>query len=495
MSSPTLFLATSLSLLDPFALVRVEQPDHPDALSTSATASVLDHIPPAGTPWKIEPVPELHRFDETEAVTVTNADLWHADGARGQGVKLAIFDIGWYAPNGDLAEVVAEGSHDCWISPSCDLPIDPNRPRLKSEDGNHGMACAEVVRDVAPEVDLHLVRVSSLTAFENAVAWAIREDVDVISMSMSFYNHTFYDGGSSTFDDLMYKLEAANVLMVTSAGNDARSHWKGPLIDADGDGLLDFYGENHLQVYGSGSATVYVNWNQHGRCGDTDLDAELNDGAGEVYARSKQPQVADADQCQPIERVVAGLPENGILNLEVSLEGGVRAGVEVDVLVRGGDVLRPIAAGSLTDPAAHPLAFAVGAVRADGYLGNDSEGFSSHGPNNGGHPKPDIAGPDGVSSVAFGGQGFYGTSASAPAVAGLIAVVMSDEPGLTPRQASQRLQGWALGDGLGWEHPRLGAGRARLPVREPQTLACGHRALVAWLLLPPLGWIRRRRRR
>jgi subtilisin family serine protease len=494
-SSSALLLATSLSLLDPFALVRVAQPDHADALSASATHAVLAEPPPPGTPWKVEPVPQLHSFDDTEAVAVTNADLWHLDGATGQGVKIAIFDIGWYGPNGDTDEARADGTHDCWATPTCDLPIDMERPRLSFEDGNHGLACAEVVRDVAPDVQLHLVRVSSLTAFENAVAWAIREEVDVISMSMSFYNHTFYDGAHSIFDDLLFQLEAADVLMVTSAGNDARSHWNGPLVDADGDGLLDFYGDNFLQVFGRGSTTVYVNWNQHARCGDTDLDAELNDGAGEVYGRGSQAQEAEADQCRPVETVKATLPEEGVLNLEVSIQGGVRVGVDVDVLVRGGELVRPIPAGSLTDPAAHPLAFSVGAVRADGYLSNDVEGFSSHGPSNGGVPKPDIAGPDGVSTMAMGGQGFYGTSASAPAVAGLIAVVLSDDPSLTPRQAALRLQGWALGDGLGWDHPRLGAGRARLPVRDPRPLACGHRPLVAWVLLGPLALLRRRRNR
>ena len=486
-------LATSLSLLDPDLLARVADPDHPDAIGRSETHAVLASPPPAGTPWQVEPVPVLHGFVASEGVAETHADLWHADGITGSGVRIAVFDIGWYGPVGQLDEVDALTTHDCWVNPSCDPPIDFEVPRFSFEDGAHGVGCAEVVRDTAPGAEILLVRVPTLAAFENAMRWAIRADVDLITMSMSFFNHTFYDGAASTYDNLLRELEQAEILLVTSAGNDARSHWRGSWTDADGDGRLDFWGENYLELSGSGSVTAYVNWNQHGRCGDTDLDAELNDGQGWVHGRSRDRQRADADQCRPVETVRGEFDEDGRIRLEVTHEQGVHSGLEVDVMLRSGEVVRPIPSGAITDPASHPLAFAVGAVRVTGYRDNPAEGFSSWGPNNAGHPKPDIAGPDGVTTSTYGARGFYGTSAAAPAVAGMIALLMEDDPALTPREAAERLQALAIND-RGLAHSdSLGAGRAVLPVRNPQSLGCGERPMLAMMVLLPLGWFRRRR--
>jgi subtilisin family serine protease len=108
-------------------------------------------------------------------------------------------------------------------------------------------------------------------------------------------------------------------------------------------------------------------------------------------------------------------------------------------------------------------------------------------------PKPEIAGPDGLTTPTYGVRGFFGTSASTPAVAGAVAVVRSRWPELTSREASERLRAWAFGDAPGWDDPGLGAGRARLPVPDAAgEVGCrsGDRAL---LLLVPLAGLRRRR--
>ena len=55
------------------------------------------------------------------------------------------------------------------------------------------------------------------------------------------------------------------------------------------------------------------------------------------------------------------------------------------------------------------------------------EVFSSQGPTADGRTKPDLAAPDGVSTVSYGNRGlaFFGTSASAPHAAGAIALMKS----------------------------------------------------------------------
>ena len=127
------------------------------------------------------------------------------------------------------------------------------------------------------------------------------------------------------------------------------------------------------------------------------------------------------------------------------------------------------------------------------HLGACSTAGSSRGPTNAGIRKPDLSGPDGLSSTIYGEAGFYGTSASTPAVAGLVALVLSEEDGLTPRQAAQRLQGWAFGEpGLAPDNT-FGAGRARLPVLSDEPQPCGRRPMVLSLFLVPIWWLGRRR--
>ncbi len=153
--------------------------------------------------------------------------------------------------------------------------------------------------------------------------------------------------------------------------------------------------------------------------------------------------------------------------------------------------------GSIADPGADPRVLTVGAVDVAGYLSNDIESFSSQGPVASGVAKPDIAGPDGLSVPAYGGRGFFGTSAATPVVAGLVALVMSDDPSLTPHQAASRLKGWAWSSGgsLNQNDPRWGAGKARLPVRDSLETGCHTAPQLLPLVLLPLGLIRRFRSR
>ena len=480
-------------------LVRVDVPDHPEAVATSRFGSILEGPPGDGTPWKPIVVPSTDRvelpFAATETLGTIGAAGWHADGVRGRGVKVAVFDSNWFVGETDPVETAPVVTHDCFASATCEVPFDLSRPALTFEAGAHGWACAEVVRDVAPDAELHLVRVNSVTAYENAVDWAIREGIDVISMSLSYYNQSHYDG-TGPQAELVERLDDAGVLLVTSAGNNADQHWAGRYLDVDHDGRMDGDGDNGLWVYLTpGSATLYVNWDGWDRCGEVDLDAELIDERGWVLDRADDEQLPDDEGCEAYERLRATVAVEGWYRVEVSARAGAAVGVSVDVLSRDGVIAPMVKNSSVNDPAAHPRAFAVGAVRASDYATGTVEGFSSWGPNHAGVSRPDIAGPDGLSTDTYGPVGFFGTSASTPAVAGMIALVMSDDPSLSPREAATRLQGWARSDQPSLTpDPRWGAGKARLPQRHPAPGGCGRGPLLM-VLLPGLWWRRRTLRR
>jgi len=437
-----------------------------------------------------------------EAAEALGTGAWHARGWDGTGVKVAVFDVQWEQVEQPVhADELGDfTTHDCWAHPSCGPAMDSLRPRFGFERGAHGTACAEVIRDLAPGVELHLVRVNALTTFENALSWAARNDIDVISMSLSFFNESMYDGTGSV-NDAMDRLAGTDTLLVTSAGNYATEHWRESFLDTDGDGWHEFEGgEERLEVrYAPGSARATLIWDDFQNCGDTDLDVYAVDGEGRVLGRAGARQVAGADDCAPVERLSLTVDRDRPVYLKVHHAGGSPNTI-IDLMARGGDTVVPHPWGSVTDPGTHPAAFTVGAVRAtSAYSRLGPEPFSSWGPTGSGLAKPDIAGPDGLSSSVYGVTGFYGTSASTPAVAAAIALVMSRYPDQTPREAAAWLADHAMSERAVGDpaDPALGAGRARLPSPDAGTAACGSRfaALPLPLLLAPVARFRRRRRR
>lgn len=475
--------------------VRVDDPAWPGALTRSATGAVLAEPPPAGTRWRWEPDVRTDGWPSQTALGALNADVWHDAGIYGAGVKVAVFDIAWFGAEADPAVLGDIQTNDCYAHPSCAPPIDTLHARFAFEEGEHGFACAEIVHEIAPEAELHLVRVNGFTAFENAADWAIAEGVDVISMSLSFFNSSFYDG-TGPFGPVVKRLRANGVQLVTSAGNSARQHWMGPYLDADQDGRLDFDGSNSLQVElnAGGRRTIYVNWDEHERCGGSDLDVLVFSPDGYIVGRGVSTQSAEADQCEPVERISVQADVDGVYTLEVYGRRLVSAGLEVDVITQSGALLSPMPAGSIVDPGVHPGAFTVGAVRGVGYLDNPVESFSSQGPVRSGALKPDIAGPDGLDAEVFGAVGFFGTSASTPAVAGALALVLSRELELSAPEGADRLRAWAWRRStvLSGHDPEVGAGLARLPELSDGPHGCGRGTLWAALLVLP--WGRRRAR-
>ena len=474
------------------SLVRVDVPDWPGAEVSSDEGSVLLEPPPAGTPWRTEPVPRVDSLVGSEAIDALDATAWHEAGIRGAGVKVAIFDVQWFGA--DTFEALEDyARNDCYTHRSCEAPFDPLRPRYSFETGQHGVACAEVVASIAPDAEIHLVRVNGLTTLENAVDWAVREGIDVVSMSLSFFNESFYDG-TGAVSAAMDELAAGGVQMVASAGNYAQDHYADTFRDDDVDDRHEFpWGSEYLAIeLQPGPATIYLSWDEFGRaCGTTDLDAYVYDQDGNVVGRSTTEQDRDADKCEPVERPRVDAPEEGWYYLSVVRKAGAANGVRFQVLSQDGNIYRAVPEGSVTDPGSSPTVLTVGAVNAVGYLDNPPESFSSTGPTASGLAKPDVLGPDGLSSSVYGSRGFFGTSAATPAVAGAVALLLSEDPRLLPEEAAERIRAHAIDLSPAWTAPM--AGYARLPA--PGTDGDSGCAGGAAIALPLVLLARRRRSR
>lgn len=497
----TLALAAEQPDIGVYDRFRVEVPNYPGAEASSTTASVV-LTPPTDLPYTIEEAPsldglpddDLGSYDATEAIEAMNVAPWREAGINGAGVKIAVFDSQFYNYALWLDELGDVQSHDCQAHTSCEVPIDSLRTTYSFEEGSHGVACAQTIHDIAPGAELHLVRVNGNTTLENAADWAAREQIDIVSMSMSFFSNSFYDGTGLT-STIASQMAGDGVLLVNSAGNYAEEHWDGAFDDPDDDGDMDFpWGSSYLPVYyAAGTQNVAVSWNQYYNCGDTDLDVWVYDDDGNVVGRSESNQ-PDGENCAPIERTSFTADREDWYYVKVLRRAGDPL-THVKIYARGGYAYQQTP-GSIADPGSSASSFTVGAVRAEGYLQNGPEAFSSLGPTFTGLSKPDIAGPDGLTTAVYGSYGFYGTSASTPAVAAAIALVMQRE-GMDAREAAARLQANAISDHRVWNawDGELGAGRARLWPLEGAGCATVS-AISPWGIAPGLLWcalIRRRR--
>lgn len=501
--SVLLLIATALAqdpaqVLEPDAeiqaLVRVADPNHPDAIARSATHAVLAG-PPLSGDYITEPIAqlELGQWEAWEAQEAMDLSPWHDAGFQGQGVKVAVLDLQWFGAALEADELGVFESWDCWAQEGCTPPIDSLRPRFAYETGGHGIACAEVVRDLAPQAELHIVRVNGLTTFENAIEWAIRNEIDVLTLSMSFFNSSFYDG-TGPAGDVVERAEENGVLLVTSSGNYARGHYQAAFQDLDFDGDHDFAeGGDRLPIYlrAGRARSISVHWDDYGKCGDTNLDLYLYDQDGALLDRATRVQ-GGGGACEPVERLSATVPEDQWTTLQVVVSGD--RNLRWNLISTGGQVDWAMAEGSVTDPGTHPLAFTVGAAPGVGYF-QGVEGFSSQGPNQAGDPKPDLVAPDGLSTSVYGPTGFYGTSAASPSAAAAIAVVMSAHPELSAREAATWIQAQAwrpLEPTWSAPDPAIGRGYLRLP--DPENLG-GCAGLGGTPGLLALGWLLARRKR
>jgi hypothetical protein len=91
------------------------------------------------------------------------------------------------------------------------------------------------------------------------------------------------------------------------------------------------------------------------------------------------------------------------------------------------------------------------------------EPFSSQGPSGDGTIKPDLVAPDWVSTYSYGLDGFPGTSAAAPHVAGICALIKQRYPNWSPAQVKTYLESNAIDLGSRGKDNVFGSGLVRLP--------------------------------
>lgn len=384
----------------------------------------------------------------SEGVSLTGAGGFHANGLRGQGATVAVIDLGFAG----LATAQARGE-----LPTRVTTFDLSGTGLESTT-SHGTAVAEIIHDMAPDVQLVLMKIADEVDFENAVDRAIQLGVDVINHSVGWFNTNFYDG-TGVIDEAAQRARSAGILWVNAAGNYARRHWQGFAGDGDGDGWIEFSsGRESLQFTAQAGQRIeiFLTWRDWPRTSqDYDLFVFVASAGGGVIASSVRLQNG---MQPPTEHLVASAPFTGTYEIRVQA-AGVGSPKELAIFNLNQDITPFVSQGSVVAPAECSCALAIGAVDYRHWTTGPLEPFSSQGPTTDGRIKPDLVGPSGVSVSTAQWTPFIGTSAAAPHVAGAAALLLSESPSRTAGQLESRLKSRAIPMGVSTQ---FGAGRVNL---------------------------------
>ncbi len=361
------------------------------------------------TPWR------MRSSATSEGRAVIGANQWDGVAFRGPdgGMQVGVIDLGFMGFRG------LQGT---------DLPtVDRVFTRSFRDDDDfesdteHGTAVAEIIYDIEQDIDLYLATVETIGDIGQAIDYFIQNDVDVINMSLGCVGCGPGDG-TGTAIEIMERAPQAGIPFVTSAGNEADRHWMGPFVDSDGDGFLDFApGDESNAFAGAAGDTVLIvmNWDfGNWFASSQDFDLLLLDAQQRIIDQSRLRQAGLPGQ-EATEEIAITLPFDGTFHVVVQrVEASANETLEIYIDLPG--LQYQVPEQSLTVPADGRQIVAVGAAR---WTNDVPEPFSSRGPTKDGRMKPDMAGPDGVSTESFGMLGFFGTSAAAPHVVGAVSLL------------------------------------------------------------------------
>ena len=409
----------------------------------------------------------------SEGVGEIGASAWQAAGWTGAGVKIGIVDIGFQDyPSLLGTELPPAGGVVVWGGPG--LP----------EDGGdvHGTAVAEIVHDVAPGARLYLARVADDIDLGNATNWLLSQNVDVITMSLSWPMAGLGDGGGEV-NDIVTAAVSGGAFWANAAGNQRLGHWMGD-FDAstvetpDGHTYNEFEPGSDLTentFFCSEGDDIYgvLRWQDSWGGATQDYDLELwgwntDISAWELVDLSTDRQ-AGGPTDRPREAVVTQAPTTGLYGWSIVRYDASRSAVSFDLTVFAHvlddpgnpnphwyDHGRSLAIPADNAAAGFMAAAAVG--RGAGYV---QEEYSSEGPTRDGRLAPEIAAASGVASSVY--SVFAGTSASSPHLAGAAALVLQWNPHTTPAGLESYLRANAVDLGPAGDDFLYGSGRLLLP--------------------------------
>ena len=411
-------------------------------------------------------------LDVVDEVTLPDYAVTRAGSATTQGdaIHRANLVRAWSELNGAGVKVgvISNGVDSMSDSQFLgDLPakveIDPNLPG----EGDEGTALLEIVHDLAPGASLAFAGpVGSLEMVE-AIDWLANDafdgaGADIIVDDLGFYREPYFEDGAVAL--AAADAVAGGAVFVSAGGNQARRHYEAEFVDG-GDGFHAFAPNDTAMAMATGfvfvspgsvrgRVTAILQWSDRWGAAATDYDLFVCVGGWKPTKFNLQngrcagsTRIQDGDD-RPYERAVVNLPAGSTADLYIhQYTAGPATRLELFVTT-GAIKEHGVPAGGIVGHPAVAGVIGIGAI-GSGDLGHDElEVFSDYGaseiyfPTPETRAKPELIGIDGVAITGAGGfpNPFYGTSAAAPHVAGVAALVLEAtrraEPTLSKKAAA-----------------------------------------------------------
>jgi subtilisin family serine protease len=406
---------------------------------------------------------------------------WHKLGFAGNGVEVAVLDVGFAGYEDLLGKELPEK-----------VRMETAGEGVVSSD--HGTAVAEVVHDIAPDAKLVLYRFLTDQEFLAAVLDLESMHVDVVNASVGFDN-VWHADDTSDYSRAVDRIVLGGTVWVGAAGNENNKYAIGPLSDVDDDGYIEIETaagpmEGIVVYTDDGAIDVSFRWTDPMTESANDLDLVAFNEDGTECARSIEPQSGKGSS--PYEEIVAVCSSATVTVYPLTTHSADLS--VLDGFVYGVHGIDPAAwswARNLTLPADAKGAISVGSC--DGVDGTAPD-YTSRGPTEDGRTKPDVCGPTDVTTATLGEAAFEGTSASAPHVAGLAALVVEALGKKEPEAVAKWISENALDLGEEGADDTFGSGFAQAGLPPHDDCGCGLLPLQgAWIFVGAGLWAHRRR--
>ena len=492
--------------------------DGDDQLFAAVTAATLDWSPDQVWPG-LGPADFASAASGTIKVGNQGALAMQANvatslyGVTGAGIKIGILSDSFNV-KGAMAADIAAG-----VLPA-NIDILEEGPSTGTDEGR---AMAELIHQVAPGASIDFYSADYSEAdFGAGIEALAAAGCNVIVDDVVYFDEPMFQLGS-VVDNAIDTVTSEGDSYFTAAGNEGEVYYQGTfskettkLPGLTGNYVVDNFGTagspmpyETLNIPHLDQIDIDLQWNQPfqsigtGHASVNSLAMVLYNSAGKIVAKAAVNDVGK----DPVQVLAfANTSTSTTYRLAIVDNGGtVLPGTFKFVVMSGGTTITgpasQVAAGSVFGHALDPNANSVGAIAAANAptLGGSGavETFSSSGPgqllfdssgNKLASPlsvgKVNFVAPDGIQTDVF--NPFYGTSAAAPDAAGVAALMLQAQPGLSPTQVTSLLTAStiAVTGGAG----QTGAGLVQAPAAVAGALATTPAAsVVAVAALTPLA--------
>lgn len=404
----------------------------------------------------------------SEGSEIHLANELHNIGIDGSGVKVGVISNGM----DNASEAEASG----------DLPF--VEAVTFAGNGDEGTALLEIIHDLAPGALLGFCGAGTSLEFIRCV-----QDLDqlfgadIIVDDLGFFGEPYFEDGPTT--NIVANALAGGAIYISAAGNSAQRHYEADfeklttILDGIPKALqahnfgaaagLSTDATMNVQLQPGGWFLAFLQWNDKFGSSNNDYDLLLfDDPPTRLLALGAERQTGDDD---PREVIFYGNLSLKSVNVQVAvnLYKGEARRLEMYFSGVGFQIEEyNVPTGSIYGHRSLPEVLAIGAINASDEGHDDIEPFSSHGPSQIFFPvqaireKPDLVAVDGVSISGASGfeTRFFGTSAAAPHVAGIAALLKEAFPSATSTRIATAMMRSAVDLGTFGRDRIFGMGRA-----------------------------------